>query len=55
MEYTRKVQPMGGAAAAAEGAAPSGDDRVLQFGNVELLGAKDGEDKNAAEMAVARG
>jgi len=30
-------------------------DRVLSFGNVELLGAKDGEDKNAAEMAVARG
>jgi hypothetical protein len=30
-------------------------DRVLSFGNVELLGAKDGDDKNAAEMAVARG
>ncbi|GBF98194.1 hypothetical protein Rsub_10694 [Raphidocelis subcapitata] len=50
MEYTRKVQAPG----ASEGAAP-GEDRVLSFGNVELLGAKDGEDKNAAEMAVARG
>lgn len=49
MEYTRKVQLTGG-----EGA-PTGEDRVLSFGNVELLGAKDGEDKNAAEMAVARG
>lgn len=49
MEYTRKVQLTGG-----EGA-PSGEDRVLAFGNVELLGAKEGEDKNAAEMVVARG
>lgn len=30
-------------------------ERVLSFGNVELLSAKEGEDKNAAEMAVARG
>jgi hypothetical protein len=30
-------------------------DRVLSFGNVELLNAKEGDDKNAAEMAVARG
>ncbi|KAI8465187.1 MAG: hypothetical protein J3K34DRAFT_473642 [Monoraphidium minutum] len=51
MEYTRKVQAMPGV----EGGAPAGEERVLSFGNVELLGAKDGEDKNASEMAVARG
>ncbi|KIY93252.1 transcriptional coactivator-like protein, partial [Monoraphidium neglectum] len=51
MEYTRKIQPTPGA----EGPAAGGEDRVLAFGNVELLGAKEGEDKNAAEMAVARG
>lgn len=28
---------------------------MLSFGNVELLNAKEGDDKNAAEMAVARG
>lgn len=30
-------------------------DRVMSFGNVELNHAKEGEDKNAAEMVVARG
>jgi hypothetical protein len=30
-------------------------DRVMSFGNVELNHAKDGDDKNAAEMVVARG
>jgi len=30
-------------------------DRFMSFGNVELNHAKEGEDKNAAEMVVARG
>lgn len=54
MEYTRKIGPMPGQAAAAE--APAADDRsVMAFGNVELNNTKEGEDKNAAEMVVARG
>jgi len=49
MEYNRKIQPMPGAEAA-----PAGEERVLSFGNVEL-NDKTTDDRNAAEMAVARG
>eukprot|EP00879_Flechtneria_rotunda_P013848 GHRR01014464.1.p1 GENE.GHRR01014464.1~~GHRR01014464.1.p1 ORF type:complete len:545 (+),score=253.02 GHRR01014464.1:424-2058(+) len=54
MEYTRKIGPVLPAADGAP-AAPTGDDRVMSFGNVELNNAREGEDKNAAEMVVARG
>eukprot|EP00882_Tetradesmus_deserticola_P005631 GHRQ01005927.1.p1 GENE.GHRQ01005927.1~~GHRQ01005927.1.p1 ORF type:complete len:442 (+),score=261.50 GHRQ01005927.1:56-1327(+) len=47
---------MPGQAAAAPAAADAADDRsVMAFGNVELNNAKEGEDKNASEMVVARG
>ena len=53
MEYTRKVPALGGGGGGDGG--DGGAERVLAFGNVELMGAKDSDDKNAAEMAVARG
>eukprot|EP00878_Enallax_costatus_P006933 GHUV01007265.1.p1 GENE.GHUV01007265.1~~GHUV01007265.1.p1 ORF type:complete len:560 (+),score=208.13 GHUV01007265.1:80-1759(+) len=56
MEYTRKIGPVMPGADGAAPAAPTAEGRdVMAFGNVELNNAKEGEDRNASEMVVARG
>ncbi|KAF8068404.1 elongation factor G [Scenedesmus sp. PABB004] len=54
MEYTRRIGPA--PPQPTDGAAPAADDRgTMSFGGVELNHGREGEDRNAAEMVVARG
>lgn len=50
LEYTRKV-PLSSAESAATGEA----ERVMQFGNIELVAEKGEDQKNVSELIVARG